>query len=392
MAQSLIGSLDRVHYSMQIQSQALAVLQEQASTGSRINRVSDDPLAARDILAMNSQLRSYENYTKQIGDASASLAACSTKIDSITSYLQQAEEETTKAISGLLSSEQRAIPADFLNEMLEGVLADANTQDQGRYIFAGSNTDSPAYTVDRSGGRISAVTYAGSGESREVAVGAGVTAPVAMVGQTTFGGSGTPNPTFPADGSGVTAGTGTSTATGIVWLKVAAEGTGYKLSIDGGATWTTADGSGNQAVTDSRTGSVLYVNTSAVSKEGTDLVFVSGTADVFNTLIGIRDALLSGDEAKVTQIQNRVSEIFAETRQNVLRGSVWAGTKISGLESLKNTLDKMSVDTEDRVAQVQDADIAQVAIDLARYQTLYEMSLTVAAKTLSTNLLDFLST
>jgi flagellin-like hook-associated protein FlgL len=50
----------------------------------------------------------------------------------------------------------------------------------------------------------------------------------------------------------------------------------------------------------------------------------------------------------------------------------------------------MQFNTEDAVAQLQDADIAQIAIDLARHEVLYEMSLAVASKMFSLSLMDFL--
>jgi flagellar hook-associated protein 3 FlgL len=260
----------------------------------------------------------------------------------------------------------------------------------GNYIFAGSKTSSPAYTVERSDGKITSINYNGNMETREVDVAPGVTASGVMVGKTAFGGSDTADPLFPDGGTGVSAGTGTSTVTGMVWLDVVQDGTGYKLSIDGGLSYVTANGSPNQTVTDSRTGQVLYVNTSAIAKVGTDLVQVSGTADVFNTLINIRDAILSGNSEKVAQLQMKADTIFTESQQSIVKSSTWTGAKINGLTSLKDSLQRISDDSEDRTAELQDADIAQVSIDLARYQLLYQMSMQVAAKALSKSLLDFI--
>lgn len=392
MGQSLISTFDRVHNAVQTQMQALAKLQEQATTGSRVNRISDDPLAAHEILGLNSEIRSYASYTDAIGSITDLLGVCDTQITAISDDLTSAETETTKALGGLLSSNQRAITANTINEYLEDAISQANKQYLGNYVFSGSNTSSPAYTVERTDGKITSVTYTGGSETREVEVAPGVTAHGTMVGQTTFGASDTPTLVFPSDGTGVSAGTGTSTATGIVWLKVEQDGAGYRLSVDDGATWTTSDGSGNQAITDSRTGKTLYVNTSAISKAGTDLVQVSGTMDVFNTLISVRDAILSGDTAKTSQLQAHASEIFAATRQSITNSSTYVGSKINGLTTLKDTLEKMSDNTSSRISQVQDADIAQVSIDLAKYQTLYQMSLSVAARSLTTNLLDFIGT
>jgi len=390
MATSLVGSYDQVTFALRTQMRALIILQEQAATGSRINRVSDDPSAAREILAIDSQTRSMENWFLAIDDISDSLSICSTAIDSIANSLAEVERVMTQAVSGLLSESQRQLTAGEIDELLQEIVALANTQRMGHYIFAGSATGSPAYTVERSGGKITSVTYTGSSEARNVEVAPGVQASGVMVGQTAFGGCSTAQPVFPTDGTGVSAGTGTSTATGMIWLDVVRDGTDYKLSIDGGLSYITADGSANQAVTDSRTGKVFYVNTSAITHEGTDLVQMSGTADVFSTLIGLRDALLSGDAAKISQLQARAAEVIDEVQQYVVKSSVLAGSKINGLTSLKDGLQRISDTAVDRTAQLQDADVAQVAIDLSKYQLLYEMSMSVAAKTLSKSLLDYI--
>ena len=390
MATSLVGSYDQVTFALRTQMRALIILQEQAATGSRINRISDDPSAAREILALDSQTRSMDSWFLAIDDIVDSLSICSTAIDAISNSLSEVERVMTQAVSGLLSESQQQLTAGEIDELLEEVVALANTQRMGKYIFAGSDTGSPAYTVERSGGKITSVTYTGSSEARNVEVAPGVQASGVMVGETTFGNCSTAQPVFPTEGTGISTGTGTSTATGMIWLDVVRDGTDYKLSIDGGLSYVTADGSANQAVTDSRTGKVIYVNTSAIAREGTDLVRMSGTADIFNTLIGLRDALLSGDATRIGQLQARSTEVIDEVQQYIVRSSVWAGSKINGLASLKDGLQRISDTAADRTSQLEDADVAQIAIDLSKYQLLYEMSMSVAAKTLSRSLLDYI--
>jgi flagellar hook-associated protein 3 FlgL len=392
MAESLTGIYDQVRYALTTQTRALSILQEQAATGSRVNRPSDDPMAARDILAMNSQNRSLANYSKTLDNVIGSLETCNTAIETMTANLSEARQLMTQAIGGIMSPDQQTITAGQINEIIEQMAALANTQSMGSYVFAGSDSASPAYTVERSGGKITAVNYSGSMETREVDVAPGVIASGVMVGKTAFGGSDTAEPLFPDAGTGVSAGAGTSTVNGVLWLNVAVEGSGYKLSIDGGLTYVTADGSTNQALTDSRTGKVLYVNTSAITGAGTDLVRISGQSDVFSTLIAVRDALLSGNSAKISQLQKNADTIFQESQQSIVKSATWTGAKINGLSSLKDSMEKIATGFTDRTALLQDADIAQVAIDLSRHQLLYQMSMQVASKALSTSLLDFIGT
>jgi flagellin-like hook-associated protein FlgL len=60
------------------------------------------------------------------------------------------------------------------------------------------------------------------------------------------------------------------------------------------------------------------------------------------------------------------------------------------LEGIKSNLEDVKVNTEDQTTQLEEADIAQVAIDLSRHEALYQMSLAVAGKLMSLSLLDFI--
>ncbi|GAI92999.1 unnamed protein product, partial [marine sediment metagenome] len=184
-------------------------------------------------------------------------------------------------------------------------------------------------------------------------------------------------PIFSGD-TGAAAGTGTSTVSGDVWLTVTGSPGNYKLSIDGGLTTFDA-GSANLAVTDSRTGTgsdrkVLYVNSSNITSTGTEWVRVPGTYDIFNALITIRDRLET--EGGLTNVQleelrsNALSSL-AELNNLLLQSSVSMGSKIGFLDDLKDSLNNIKYGTEDEVTRLQEADIAQIAIDLSRREVLY---------------------
>ena len=67
------------------------------------------------------------------------------------------------------------------------------------------------------------------------------------------------------------------------------------------------------------------------------------------------------------------------------------GSKSSFLDNLKTSLNSLKSTNSDEVDSIEQADVAQVSIDLARYQNLYQMSLQVASKLLSTSLLDYIT-
>ncbi len=66
------------------------------------------------------------------------------------------------------------------------------------------------------------------------------------------------------------------------------------------------------------------------------------------------------------------------------------GARIGFLEQLKNSAENMKFGTQDETMMLQEADIAQIAIDISRQEILYQMSLSVAGSLMSLSLLDFI--
>jgi flagellin-like hook-associated protein FlgL len=88
-----------------------------------------------------------------------------------------------------------------------------------------------------------------------------------------------------------------------------------------------------------------------------------------------------------------ISECVAgveEIRDQLVQANITTGSEIGFLNTLKQNLENVQFDTQDQAARLQQADVAQISIDLAREQTLYQMSLSVAGKMMTTSLLDFI--
>jgi len=396
MSQTASNIYNNISYALCLNGDAIARLQEQVSTGARVNRVSDDPSAAYNILTLNSQGKSLQNYMDNLSDVSDTLQLSSTIVSNITSYLSEVKSRMTQVTSGTYNQQQREAAADGINDILEQIVSLANTKNLNRYIFGGANTASAPYVIERTNGEITGVTYQGSTDARDVEVAPGLNTSAFYVGSDIFGSSDRGDPIFMGT-TGAKAGTGTSTVRGDTWLTVIYDGTNYKLSIDDGASYVTVPTGGdtNQQVTDSRTGQVLYVDTTAITGAGVELVRTPGTYDVFNTLISIRDTLKNKrnlSDAQLSQLQDSCLSSLDEISNLLVQDSVSVGSKIGFLDDLKNSLTSMKNNAEDNVSRLQDADIAQLAIDLARRQVLYQLSLSVAAKLMSVTLLDFIST
>jgi flagellar hook-associated protein 3 FlgL len=396
MSGTLNNVYNNVIFAIARQTEALAKLQEQASTGSRINRPSDDPSTAYRVLTLDTENKSLENYLGAIADMSSTLETGSAIIQQMASVIGQTRNNVTQITSGTYDQQGRDRMAEAINNSLEQLVQLANTKYNGQYLFGGSDTGSLPYAVERTDGEITAVIYQGSQEARNTNVAPGVSASAYYVGDEMFRSSQRSTPVF--DGTtGAAAGTGTSSVTGDVWLTATFDGTNYQVSIDDGATFVTVPpgGDANQAVTDSRTGKVLYVDTTGINNAGVELVRVPGTHDAFSTLINIRDLLKNNrnlSDSQIQQLRSASTDSLEEVQNLLIQKEVSMGSKIGFLSNLKSSIESVKSNNEDETSQLQQADIAQIAIDLSRQQALYQMSLSVAGKMMSLSLLDFITT
>ena len=393
MSGTLNSIYNNVSYALYLHSVEMARLQEQTTTGSRINRPSDDPSSSYRVLTLNSQERSLGNDINNLTEALGTLQLTSTVIQEVQSTVTETKVRLTQVISGIYQDETRERLAEGINDLLEQAVSLANTEHMGQHIFGGNNTTSAPYLAVRTNGQITNVIYQGSLESREIEVAPGIKSSVFQVGQDIFHSDDRSDPLFLGD-TGAKAGTGTSSIQGNTWLTITGSAGNYTLSIDDGLTTFNTDGTDtNLAITDSTTGKVLYVDTTEITGPGIELVSVPGTHDIFNTLITIRDTLnnekgLSGTQLK--ELQDNSLNTLDEINELLVRAEVRVGSRIGFLDTLKDSLKKLKYDAEDEATLLQEADIAQIAIDLSRREVLYQMSLSVAGKLMSVTLLDFL--
>jgi flagellar hook-associated protein 3 FlgL len=394
MSGTLNSIYNNTSYALYLHSIEMARLQEQTTTGSRINRPSDDPSSSYRVTILNSQERSLENYINNLSEALGTSEFSSTVIQNIQSTVTDAKVRLTQIIGGIYDEEARKRSAEGINDLLEQVVTLANTKHMGQYLFGGSNTTSAPYLVERTNGEITGITYQGSLENREIEVAPGIKSSAFYVGYDIFHSNDRSDPVFLGD-TGAAAGSGTSSVKSDVWLTVTYDGSDYNLSIDDGITvidvGDVSDPS-NVAVTNSA-GQVLYVDATNISSTGVELVSVSGTHDIFNTLMNIRDMLenesgLSG--AQLKDLQNNSLRALDEINELLVQAEVAVGSKIGFLGNLQDSLKKLKYDAEDEATLIQEADIAQIAIDLSRREVLYQMSLSIAGKLMSVSLLDFL--
>ena len=469
---------DNMMFGLRTHSNALNYIQEQISSGTRVIRPSDDPTSAFQVMRLRREQHSLETCTRNLNHVTLNLETASQSLAAMSADLVQLKGSMTQMLSETYSGKDRFTAAAGIDVLLDSMVALANKESLGQYVFGGDGTR-PPYEVEKVDGRVVAVNYVGGTQARLVPVGPGMQQPATLVGESIFRCDQRSEPQLTGN-TGALGGTGTSSVRGDLWLTIQHVATTYggtsgvaagpgsaagdtilgtshkltvdvdagtvalddgpavsfgvggddanirltnasldvahvdltgldgglsgivevpitatgRMSIDGGVSFSPLVGFGaNEAVTDEATGRVLYVDATQVQRSGGEAVHVGGTYNVFEMLISIRDALLNEEglsSSQQTALLNQANGTLDAVSDELARSSTSLGARLSVMDDLSETLEGRAADVEARTSLLQDADIIELATELTRTQTYYEMILTTTAKVLNMSLLDYM--
>jgi len=146
--------------------------QEKLSSGKRINRPSDDPSGTRKVLGLKAEEFQVQQFLDNTETAKEQINFTSNTLESIQDIFSKIKELSIQASNDTLGQTERKIISGELDELLESVLQNANTDNNGRYIFSGTQTLTSAFTATRdSNGNISSVSYNGNNEEIKYQIG-----------------------------------------------------------------------------------------------------------------------------------------------------------------------------------------------------------------------------
>ncbi|WP_349343300.1 flagellar hook-associated protein FlgL [Marinobacter sp. MMG032] len=157
--------------------------QQQISTGQRVNKPSDDPVAAARILKLDQELSRVETYQRNVDLADNRLKQEESTLESSIDVIQRIRELTVQAGNGSLSANDRRSISSELEERLGQLANIANTRDaSGEYIFSGFQGSVKAFEQDASGSWV----YQGDEGQRVLEIDDGVTVPISDNGKDIF--------------------------------------------------------------------------------------------------------------------------------------------------------------------------------------------------------------
>lgn len=121
-------------------------LQEQASSGRKISRPSDDPVVATRGMFYRSSIMENEQFQRNVNEAKAWMDASDGALDEITTAMHRVKELVVQS-GGTLPQDGLEAIASEIDELREHIGSLANQSLGGKYIFAGTDTNHPPFDV-----------------------------------------------------------------------------------------------------------------------------------------------------------------------------------------------------------------------------------------------------
>ena len=174
----------------------LSKLQEyenQLSSHVKVDKASDNPVAAAKILKAKSALKSQDQYSTNMEYASGLLETVDGALASVDDVLLRARGITVSGSTGTTTTDSMQALADEVDGLIGEMVQVANTDYNGSYVFAGGETSAaPFTTIPESGTNVTEVNFITSDPllldetySQKVEIASGVTIDISA-GRTTF--------------------------------------------------------------------------------------------------------------------------------------------------------------------------------------------------------------
>jgi len=162
-------------------------LQNQASTGQRVQAPSDDPAAMQQALILQAQNSSASQYAQNI----STLQTGATAVGSVLQQLQTVTNrvsEIAAQVGGATSPDAMQSYGAEVTQLIQQAAQLLNTKNGDQYLFSGTASDQPPFVVATdAGGNVTGVTYQGNTGAAQSEIGENSTIAVGVPGENNTG-------------------------------------------------------------------------------------------------------------------------------------------------------------------------------------------------------------
>lgn len=356
------------------QQNSLAAVQEQISTGKKINRPSDAPAETAHLISMEETLSRLDQYTKNSSIAESNLSLEEGALAGSTEALNRIRDLALRSQSSLADDGFREELNTEIKLALEGLYTLANSRDSfGNYLFAGSNIYQQPFKPGNP------VSYSGSDESSSMEIALGRTIETGDSGVDVFMRIRNGNGDFQTSATATNTGTGTI-STGAVTDTSLFTGSEYEITFTSPTSYDVIDSASGAVVQSAQP----YQENTRIDVDGM-MMAISGVPDtddsfsirpseyqdMFSSISKLIDAIdvapagPSDSARQLAAISTSINDIDnALNHLNTKRSSV--GTRLNSIDNSRDENENISLQI-DRIKQdVEDVDIADA---ITRLQT-----------------------
>jgi len=153
------GLVERVIAGIQNRAEQIGQAQQRMMTGLKVEKPSDDPAVAEQILALQCRISRSEQYIRNIKNGLGSLRMTDDALSRINDILVRVRADAVEGSNQALSSQGRRALAEELDQKLRELLTIANQRYGNRYLFGGSETrQAPYQSAEGEDGWLSEIT------------------------------------------------------------------------------------------------------------------------------------------------------------------------------------------------------------------------------------------
>jgi flagellar hook-associated protein 3 FlgL len=176
---------------LRAQTARQAKLQDQIGSGTKLALPSDGPAEYAAAARGKAASQRFDVHLQSIATATADLNAGVSALTQTNRLLSKASQLAQEGVNGATDAVGYEALATELDGVIDQAITLANSKQDGRSLFAGTATDTPAFAVTRdAAGKPTAVQYTGSGDRAAVIVGPGQATDTRYVGSAVFQQSG----------------------------------------------------------------------------------------------------------------------------------------------------------------------------------------------------------
>jgi flagellar hook-associated protein 3 FlgL len=388
----------------------LNTLQEQASTGKRINRPSDDPIGFSQAMGYRNQLAAIAQRKTNMDDGKLYLTALDRTHDKFTTIYQRSSELAVQASNDTYNYQQRLDTHAEIRQELEEMVSLANSKVGEDYIFSGTFTkekpyelkngnalfDTTALTTLPPSGVYSPVTislFDNSSQDKNVGPGAVNTEKQPLVARIVPGSLVIPGLQEKLPGVDeadadyeVDYVNGTITALNENAAVAIAGMNGTSTTMGSGDitfqyVYRNSNDLSGDITREVDTGVTMKINTNPDDLFGKD-----DGQDSFSAMIGLLEGLW---ENKTNMIGEGIDNLDTASARNLSQQAV-EGARYNRMDLVYGRNAELKVDITDAQSKVESVDVADALSEFALADAVYTSSLQAASKLLTTNLMNYI--